>query len=52
MNCFSRTQKSVTLSTTKAEYVVMFESVKEALATRHVWCSVLPDRGITCMKVF
>ena len=49
---FSRTQKCVTLSTTEAEYVAMSECVKEAIFMRHVWCFILPARGVPCMKVF
>ena len=34
---FSRTQKYVTLSTTKAKYVAMADTTKEAIFMRYVW---------------
>ena len=34
---FSRTQKSVTLSSTEAEYVAMAERFKEAIFLRYIW---------------
>ena len=34
---FSRTQKSVTLSSTEAEYVAMAEGFKEAIFLRYIW---------------
>ena len=40
---FSRTQKSVTLSTTEAEYVAMAEGVKEALYVRGILAFLRPQ---------
>ena len=34
---FSRTQKSVTLSSTEAKYVAMAEGFKEAILLRYIW---------------
>ena len=48
----SRTQKCVMLSTTEAEYVAMPEHAKESPFVKHVWCFILPARGIPCMKNF
>ena len=49
---FSRTQRSVTLSTTEAEYVAMVEVMKEVMFLRHVWRFMLPDMGMPCIQVF
>ena len=47
------TQKCVTLSTTKAEYVAMADGVKEALYVRGVLVFLIPSLGsqsIKCLK--
>ena len=49
---FSRTQKCVTLFTTKAEYVALADIVKEVLFLRQVWRFVLPNIGMPCIPVF
>ena len=49
---FSRTQKCVTLSTIKAEYVAMAEVLKEVMFSRHVWRFMLPEVGMPCIPVF
>ena len=40
---YSRTQKSVTLSSTEAEYVAMAEGLKEAIFLRYIWNFIFPD---------
>ena len=40
---FSRTQKSVILSSTEAEYVAMAEGLKEAIFLRYIWNFIFPD---------
>ena len=42
---FSRTQKFVTLSTTKAEYVAMAATIKEVIFMRYVWSFIFPGFG-------
>ena len=42
----SRTQKSVTLSSTEAEYVVMATGSRESVSMRYLWSSFFPDRGV------
>ena len=42
---FSRTQNCVTFSTTKAEYVVMADGVKEALYVRGILAFLMPSLG-------
>ena len=49
---FSRTQKSVTLSSTEAEYVAMAEGFKEAIFLRYIWSFIFPDRDVGCTTVF
>ena len=49
---FSRTQKSVTLSSTEAEYVVMAEGFKEAIFLRCILSFIFPDRGVRCTAIF
>ncbi|CAB1106091.1 unnamed protein product [Ectocarpus sp. CCAP 1310/34] len=49
---FSRTQKSVTLSTTEAEYVAIADVLKEVLFLRQVWRFILPDASMPCIPVF
>ena len=41
---FSRTQKSVTLSTSEAEYVALGDAVKELLFLRYIWRFMLPSK--------
>ena len=49
---FSRTQKSVTLSTSEAEYVALGDAVKELLFLRQVWRFMIPGKGMPCFSVF
>ena len=49
---FSRTQKCVTLSTSKAEYVALGDTVKELLFLRQVWRFMLPGKGMPCFPIF
>ena len=48
---FSRTQKCVTLSTSKAEYVALGDAAKE-LFLRRVWRFMLPGKGMPCFPIF
>ena len=48
---FSRTQKSVTLFSTEAEYVAMGEGLKEAVFLRYMWNFVFPDGDVGCTTV-
>ena len=48
---FSRTQKSVTLSSTEAEYVAMAEGLKEAIFLRYIWNLIFPDGDVGCTTV-
>lgn len=49
--CSSRAHKSVTLSSTEAEYAVMAESMLEAIFLQDLWSFVLPDRDVVCTVV-
>ena len=49
---FSRTQKCVTLSTTKAECEALGDTVKEAMFFWHVWRLFFPGFDATCVTVF
>ena len=49
---FSRTQKSVTLSSTEAEYVAMAEGFKEAIFLRYIWSFIFPDCDVECTTIF
>ena len=49
---FSRTQKCVTLSTSKAEYVALGDAVKEFLFLRQVWRSMIPGKEMPRFPVF
>ena len=49
---FSRTQKCVTLSTSKAEYVTLGDAVKELLFLRQVWRFMIPGKEMPCFPVF
>ena len=44
----SRTQKSVTLSSTEAEYVAMAAGIKKTTFLRHIWSFKFPDRDVGC----
>ena len=48
---FSRTQKSVTLSSTEAEYVAMAEGMKEAIFLRYIWSFIFPAVDVGCTTV-
>ena len=48
----SRTQKCITLSSRKEEYVAMAEGYMEAFFVRYVWRFLLPDFGDPCIQVF
>ena len=52
MTWFSRTQKSVTLSTTEAEYVAMADGVKEAMYLRGVLTFLRPEVETPSISVF
>ena len=52
MCLFSRTQKCVTLSTSKAENVALGDAVKELLFLRQVWCFMIPGKGMPSFPVF
>lgn len=52
VNWFSRTQKSVTLSTTEAEYVAMGDGVKEALYVRGILRFLRPEMKFSGISVF
>ena len=41
---FSNTQKTVTLSTTEAEYVALGDGVKEALFVKRVLSFIIPSK--------
>ena len=49
---FNRTQKCVTLSTSKGEYVAIGDAVKELLFLRQVWRFMLPSKVMPCFPVF
>ena len=49
---FSRTQKSVTLSSTEAEYVGMAEGFEEAIFLRYIWSFIFLDRDVGCTTIF
>ena len=48
---FSRTQKSVTLSSTEAEYVALAGGIKETIFLRYIWSFIFPDRDVGCTLV-
>ena len=48
---FSWTQKSVTLSSTEAEYVALAAGIKETIFLRCIWSFVFPDRDVGCTLV-
>ena len=48
---FSRTQKSVTLSSTEAKYVAMAAGIKEMFFLRYIWSFIIPDHDIGCTLV-
>ena len=49
---FSRTQKSVTLSSTEAEYVAMAEGFKQAIFFWYISSFIFPDRDVGCTTIF
>ena len=48
---FSRTQKSVTLSSTEAEYFALAAGIKETIFLRYIWSFIFPDRDVGCTLV-
>ena len=48
---FSRTQKSITLPSTEAEYVAMAAGIKETIFVRYIWSFIFPDRDVGCTLV-
>ena len=48
---FSRAQKSVTLSSTEAEYVAMADGLKKAIFLWYLWSVIFPDRDVECTVV-
>lgn len=46
-----RTQKSVALSSTEAEYVALADGLKEAIFLRYLWSFIFPDRNVGCTLV-
>ena len=48
---FSRTQKSVTLSSTHAEYVALAAGIKETIFLWYIWSFIFPDRDVGCTLV-
>ena len=49
---FSRTQKSVTLSSTEEECVAMAEGFQEAIFLRYIWSFIFPDRDVGGTTIF
>ena len=49
--CSSRTQKSVTLSSTEAEYVALAAGTEETTFLRYIWSFIFPDRDVGCTLV-
>ena len=50
----SRAQKSVTLSSTEAEYVALAAGIKETIyiyILRYIWSFIFPDRDVGCTLV-
>ena len=43
---YSRTQKSITLSSTEAEYVATATGFRETIFMRYLWSLIFPDRDI------
>ena len=48
---FSRTQKCITLSTCKVEYVALGDAAKELLFLRQVWHFMLPGQRMPCFSI-
>ena len=48
---FSRTQKSVALSSTETEYVALAAGTKETIFLRYIWSFIFPDRDVGCTLV-
>ena len=51
MILFSRTQKSVTISSTEAEYVAMAAGIKETGFLRYIWSFIFPDHDVGCTLI-
>ena len=49
---FTRKQKCVPLSTSKAEHVALGDALKELLFLRQVWRFMIPGKGMPCFPVF
>ena len=48
---FSRTQKSVNLSSTEAEHVALAAGIKETICLRYVCSFIFPNRDVGCTLV-
>ena len=48
---FSRTQKSMALSSTEAEYVALAAGIKETIFLGYIWSFIFPDRDVGCTLV-
>ena len=48
---YSRTQKSITLSSPEAAYVAMATGFRETIFMRYLWSSTFPDRNVGCTTV-
>ena len=48
----SKTQRSVALSSSEAEYVAMSEGLKDAIYMRFIWSFLFPDRDVGCTVVY
>ena len=51
VNFFPRTQKSVTFSSTEAEYVALAVGIKETIFLRYILSFIFPDRDFGCTLV-
>ena len=48
---YSRTQKSITLSSTEAEYVAIATGFRETFFKPYLWSFILPNRDVGCTTV-